>query len=90
MAQVNRRECASGPHRCLLHKKVEFPRSGHATDLPNFHKQKQRTGKIRQEGNRFKMKEQGKILERLSKVETSSLPSKEFKAMIIKILDELG
>lgn len=30
------------------------------------------------------MKEQGKILERLSKVETGRLPSKEFKAMIIK------
>lgn len=81
---MNRRECAPGPHRCLLNKKVKFPRSGHATDLPNLHKQKQRTSKIRQEGNRFKMKEQGKILERLSKVETSSLPSKEFKAMIIK------
>ena len=36
------------------------------------------------------MKEQGKILEGLSKVETSSLPSKDFKAMIIKKLNEFG
>ena len=79
-----------GPSDVSYINKVTFPRSGHATDLPNLHKQKQRTGKTRQETNRFKMKEQGKILEGLSKVETSRLPSKEFKAMTTKMLDELG
>lgn len=79
-----------GPVDVSYINKVTFPRSGHAIDLPNLHKQKQRTGKIRQKRNRFKMKEQGKILEGLSKVETSRLPSEEFKAMIIKMLNELG
>ena len=36
------------------------------------------------------MKEHVKILEGLSKIDTSHLTSKEFKAMITKILDELG
>ena len=75
----------------LLNWKIRLP-PGHFGLLiyATEHKQKQRTGKIRQEGNRFKMKEQGKILEGLSKVETSSLPSKDFKAMIIKKLNEFG
>ena len=38
----------------------------------------------------FPVKEQDKIPEELSKVETGNLPDKEFKAMIIKMLSELG
>ena len=38
----------------------------------------------------FQMKEQDKTPEELSKVETSSLPSKEFKVMIINMLNKLG
>ena len=38
----------------------------------------------------FQMKEQDKTPEELSKVETSSLPSKEFKVMIINMLKEFG
>ena len=39
----------------------------------------------------FQMKEQDKIPEtELSEVEISNLPDKEFKAMIIKMLNKLG
>ena len=38
----------------------------------------------------FQMKEQDKTPEELSKVETSNLPSKEFKVMIINMLNKLG
>ena len=46
---------------------------------------------MRQQKNMFQMKEQDKISEgELSEMETSNLPSKEFKVMIIKMLKELG
>ena len=45
---------------------------------------------MRQQRNMFPVKEQDKIPEELSKVETGNLPDKEFKAMIIKMLSELG
>ena len=36
------------------------------------------------------MKEQDKTPEQLSEVETGNLPEKEFRVMIIKIIQELG
>ena len=46
---------------------------------------------MRQQKNMFQMKEQDKTSEgELSEMETSNLPSKEFKVMIIKMLKELG
>ena len=46
---------------------------------------------MRRQRNMFQRKEQDKSPEeQLSKIETSNLPDKEFKAMIIKMFKELG
>ena len=46
---------------------------------------------MRLQRNIFQMKEQDKTLEeKLSEVETGSLPKKEFRLVIIKMIKELG
>ena len=46
---------------------------------------------MKKQENVFQIKEQDKPPEtELSKIEISNLPDKEFKAMIIKMLNELG
>ena len=47
-------------------------------------------GKTRQQRNMFEMKEQDKISEELSEVETGNLPEKELKVMIVKMIKELN
>ena len=44
---------------------------------------------MRQQRNMFQMKEQDKAPEELSEVEISNLSSKEFKVMIVKMVNEL-
>lgn len=45
---------------------------------------------MRRQRKLFQTKEQDKVPEELSKVEISNLPDEDFKAMIIKMFNELG
>ena len=44
---------------------------------------------MRQQRNMFQMKEQDKTPEELSEVEIGNLPEKEFRVMIVKMINEL-
>ena len=49
----------------------------------------QRSRKMKKQGNMFQTKEQKTKTSEKEKVEISNLPNKEFKVMIIKMLNEL-
>lgn len=71
--------------------KATSPRLGKKQTYIEIHRNKNcKSGKMRGLRNTLQRKEQDKTTEGQSEVETSNLPDKRFKIMIIKMIKELN
>ena len=87
IALVTREECTVGPHS-ISNIGPFFQDQEILTNYLVHRNKNRKLGKMRQQKNMLQTKEQDKNKEELGKIEIKILPNKEFKIMIIKMLNE--